>query len=69
MEKRQLGFFKMSIAEIFPIVLLAVIGVVAHLPSVTATIVAGVTMESWLLSFVAFFIPIWNIIVAYKESK
>lgn len=63
------GFFKMKPAAAFGLIAFIIISLVAHLPAVRNTMVAGLNCCSWLLLILALALPIYCIIVETAELK
>ena len=68
-EIRDYSFFRMEMSSVVSLVCLFSVFGVAHLPTVLSIKVYGLTMQSWLLSLLALFIPVWNIVAAYLEKN
>jgi hypothetical protein len=67
--KRDYSFFKLDIYSIVSLVCLFVVFAIAHIPQVYKATIMGLSLNCYLLSILALFIPIWNIIIAYKEKE
>jgi hypothetical protein len=69
MEKeRDNSFFRLEFSSIVSLICLFSVFAVAHLPGVLSVKMYGLTMQSWLLSLITLFIPIWNIFAAKDET-
>jgi hypothetical protein len=66
---RDYSFFRLELSSIVSLVCLFTVFSVAHIPGVLHTKVYGLSMHSWLLSMLALFIPVWNIIAANLENN
>ncbi|WP_319521761.1 hypothetical protein [uncultured Desulfosarcina sp.] len=67
--ERDYSFFHLEFSSIVSLVCLLVVFSVAHIPGVLNVKVYGLSMHSWLLSLLALFIPVWNIIAANLENN
>lgn len=67
-KKRDNSFFRLEFSSIVSLTSLFSVFVVAHLPGVLSIKLYGLTMQSWLLSLITLFIPIWNIIASKNET-
>lgn len=63
-KKRDYSFYPLEFSSVISLICLFSIFAVAHLPGVLSIKVYGLTMQSWLLSLLALFIPAWNIFAA-----
>jgi hypothetical protein len=67
-KKRDYSFFRLEFSSVVSLGCLFLVFAIAHLPSVFSTEFLRLSLHSWLLSLLALFIPVWNIIVAYREE-
>ncbi len=66
---RDNSFFPLEFSSIVSLVCLFTVFIVAHLSSVFSIQIYGLTMQSWLLSLLAFLIPVWNIFADNMRQK
>lgn len=63
------GFFKMKASSALGLIGFIVVSLLAHLPAVRGTMVAGLNCCSWILLLLALVLPIYCIIVETAELK
>lgn len=61
------GFFKMDKSDGFALVAFIVVSILAFIPPIRNTVIAGLSLCGWVLAAIALAVPIYCIIVDYGK--